>query len=182
MRVTFKHREETAGITGSNKNHFVDCAVEFGEEEKAIIAARDLKDTNFTVPSGSPLPTQSAFLASGILNSIGRFGVMFGILFGIISSFTNSTGLSAVASLLFFGGGLLWIGAAIAGRSQNKAIDNPEQTITLGKLLAHGQFTCLAANPAYAKSLEADIKEHLTNVKAILKDSAELQKESTFEL
>jgi hypothetical protein len=37
MRVTIEHREESAGILGSTKHHFVDCSVEFSEEEKAII-------------------------------------------------------------------------------------------------------------------------------------------------
>ena len=182
MRVTIKHREESAGITGSTKHHFVDCSVEFGEEEKAIIKARDLKNTNFTVPSASPLPTTSAYWGSGILNSLGRFGVIFGIPFAIITSFTKTPGLNALADFMVFGGAILWVGAAVAGRSQNKAIENRDQVISLGDLLAHGRFTCHAANPAYAKRIEDDIKENLTNVKAVLKESAELQTESTFEL
>lgn len=182
MRVTIKHREESAGITGSTKHHFVDCAVEFGEEEKAIITARDLKNTNFTVPSASPLPTTSAYWSSGILNTLGRLGVIVGIPFAIITAFTKTPGLSALANFMVFGGAILWIGAAIAGRSQNKAIENRDQVIRVGDLLSQGRFTCHAANPAYAKRIEDDIKENLTNVKVIFKESAELQKESTFEL
>lgn len=182
MRVTIKHREDSAGITGSTKHHFVDCLVEFGEEEKAIIKARDLKNTNFTVPAASPLPTQSAFWGSAILNTLGRIGVVVGLPFCLITAFTKTPGLSALANFMFFGGGILWIASAIAGRSQNKAIENRDQVIRLGDLLAQGRFTCHAANPAYAKRIEDDIKEHLTNVKAVLKESAELQKESTFEL
>jgi hypothetical protein len=182
MRVTIKHREESAGIRGSTKHHFVDCDVVFGEEEKAIIKARDLKNTNFTVPAASPLPSRSAFWGLEILNILGRIGVIGGLPFCLITAFTKSPALSALANFIFFGGAILWIGAAIAGRSQNKAIENRDQFITLADLLAQGRFTCHAANPAYAKRIEDDIKENLTNVKVVLKESAELQTESTFEL
>lgn len=182
MRVSIKHREESAGIIGSTKQHFVDCAVEFGEEEKAIIKARDLRNTNFTVPSASPLPTVSAYRGSAIFNVVGRLCFIFGIPFAMITAFTKTPNLSALANFMVFGGAALWIGAAIAGRSQNKAIENRDQVIRVGDLLSHGQFTCHAANPAYAKRIEDDIKNNLTNLKGIFKESAELKKESTFEL
>ena len=182
MRVTIEHREESAGLTGSTKHHYVDCTVEFTEEEKAIIKARDLKNTNFTVPSASPLPTQSAFWSSAILNALGRIGVFVGLPFCLITAFTKTPGLSALANFMFFGGAILWIGAAIAGRSQNKAIENRDQVIRIGDLLSQGRFTCHAANPAYAKAIEEEIKSNLTSMKQLIQESAELKQKTSFEL
>jgi len=181
MRVTINHREESAGLTGGTKHHFVDCNIEFSEEEKAIIRGRDLKDTNFTVPSAAPLPSQAAYVGSGLLNSLGRLGVVGGFILGIISAFTGGA-LGTIAGMMMFFGAILWAWAAFSSRSQNKAIENRDQVIRLGDLLSHGSFTCHAANPAYAKSIEDEIKENLASVKQIIRDSAELQKTSTFEL
>ena len=182
MRVTINHREESAGLTGGTKHHFVDCSVEFSEEEKAIIKARDLKNTNFIVPSAAPLPTQAAYMGSGIFNSLGRLGVFGGFILGIISALTPHSPLGSIAGMMMFFGAILWAWAAFTGRRQNKAIENPDQVIRLGDLLSRGSFTCHAANPACAKSIEDDIKENLASVKQIIRDSAELQTTSTFEL
>lgn len=182
MRVTIEHREESSGLTGSAKQHYVDCMVEFSEEEKAIIKARDLKNTNFTVPSASPLPTQSAYWGSAILNTLGRIGVFVGLPFCLITAFTKTPGLSALANFMFFGGAILWFGAALAGRRQNRTIENREQVIRVGGLLSQGRFTCHAANPAYAKTIEEEIKSNLSMVKQLIQESAELKVKQTFEL
>ena len=37
MRVTIEHRESVSGIRAAHKDCYIDCQVEFSEEEKAII-------------------------------------------------------------------------------------------------------------------------------------------------
>ena len=63
MRVTIEHRETTTGMTGNHKDCYIDCQVEFSEEEKAIIKARDLYRQGFTVRTSTPLPTKRALSA-----------------------------------------------------------------------------------------------------------------------
>lgn len=60
MRVTIEHRETTTGITGNHKDCYIDCRVQFSEEEKAIIKARDLYRQGITVRTSTPLPTKGA--------------------------------------------------------------------------------------------------------------------------
>ena len=63
MRVTIEHREQTAGVIGSKKDCYVDCTVEFSEEERAIIKERDLYREGFTVRTSTPVPSSTAFFA-----------------------------------------------------------------------------------------------------------------------
>src|SRR5438132_2151850 len=48
MRVTIEHREHAAGVTGMTRNHYVDCTVEFSEEEKPIVGQRGLSKESIT--------------------------------------------------------------------------------------------------------------------------------------
>lgn len=181
MRVTIEHREESAGLTGSTKHHFVDCAVQFGEEEKAIINSRDLRGTNFTVNAANPLPSNTEFLGTGALNMLGRIGVIVGIPFGFISPFIGGSA-GTIAGLMVFFGACAWIYSAFVIRKQDKTIEQREQTVTIGDLLKHGRFSVHAASPAHAQVLEDDIKQHLSDVKNVIKNSAELKQSQTFEL
>ena len=51
MRVTIEHREQASGVTGKHKDCYVDCKVEFNEEERAIVKARDLWTEGFSGPN-----------------------------------------------------------------------------------------------------------------------------------
>lgn len=57
MRVTIEHREATTGVLNSHKQSFVDCTVNFSEEERAIVKERDLYGQGFSVRTSTPLPT-----------------------------------------------------------------------------------------------------------------------------
>ena len=48
MRITFNHREETAGLTGNDHHYFLDCEVLFSEEEKAIVQTRGLANPSYS--------------------------------------------------------------------------------------------------------------------------------------
>src|SRR5437899_11055978 len=84
MRVTIEHREATTGIVRNHKDCYVDCKVEFSEEERAIIKARDLYGEGFTVRTSTPLPTKTAFFGTNIMRVIGRFMMIGGFFYGMI--------------------------------------------------------------------------------------------------
>jgi hypothetical protein len=59
MRVVIDHRQQVTGL-GSKISQFVECIVQFSEEEKAIIRARGLGDHIIVVDPPSPRrPTAS---------------------------------------------------------------------------------------------------------------------------
>ncbi len=181
MRVTIEHREESAGPSGSTKNHFVDCTVEFSEEEKAIIKARDLYNHNFRVGPATPISSQAAFVGAGLLNSLGRLGVLSGVVLGILSAFIRGES-GTIAGWLLFIGAALWIYAATVMRRQDKRVSEPDQIIKLRNLLDRRRFTVYASSPAQAQTIEEEIRNALTYTKQLLTASAELKAKQTFEL
>ena len=67
-------------------------------------------------------------------------------------------------------------------RKEDKRIETDEQRITVKQLLNKPAFTVHAWNPAAAKGIEQDIREHLTSLKYIIQNSAQIQAKQTFEL
>jgi len=173
MRVTIEHREETAGVIGSKKDCYVDCKVEFSEEERAIIQERDLYRESFTVRTSTPLPTKTAFFSTNIMRFVGRLLIIGGAIAGIAG--TNW-------GFLFFIGVGLEIYGWVRTRREDKRFDTDEQTITVKQLLGNPKFTVHAWNAGYAKGIEEEIRQHLVGLKALIKDSAQLQAKQTFEL
>lgn len=181
MRVTIEHREESAGLTGSTKHHYVDSTVEFSEEEKAIIKARDLYNHNFTVGPATPISSEAAFIGSGALNSLGRLGVIGGFVLGLLSPAIGGAS-GTIAGWCIFLGAIAWIYAAVTMRRQDKRISNPDQVIKLRDLLNSGRFTVYAASPARAQDIDEEIRGALTYAKQLITASAELKAKQTFEL
>lgn len=175
MRVTIEHRETTTGIAGSHKDCYIDCQVDFSEEEKAIIKHRDLYHQGITVRTSTPLPTKGALFGAGLMRPVGVIMMVVGAVWGIAGG-GNPTGL------LFFGG----LGLAIYGwlhtRKQDQRLESSEQNITIKQLLARPSFTVHAWNPASAKGVEQDIRDELVSIKNLIADSAEVRAKQTFEL
>jgi hypothetical protein len=180
MRVTVEHREETTGVIGSKKDCYVDCKVEFSEEERAIIKERDLYREAFTVRTSTPVPTEAAYFGVAAMRTIGRFMIMGGAAYSIYE------GLAHVPTN--YGGPIFFIGIGleiygwVRGRKQDKRIESSEQRITIKQLLSNPAFTVHAWNAGYAKGIEEEIRQHLVGLKGLIKDSAQLQAKQTFEL
>ena len=180
MRVTIEHREETKGLTGSRKDCYVDCRVEFSEEERAIVRARDLYRDGFTIRTSTPIPTKSSFLSTIIMRLAGPLMIVGGIIYSIVESVghsnTNMGGPIAVFGVIIF------IVGWVRGRREDKRFENNEQTITIKQLLNHPTFTVHAWNPGLAKGFEDEIRDHLASLKNLISSSAQLQAKQTFEL
>jgi hypothetical protein len=172
MRVTIEHREETAGATGSKRNYFVDCTVQFSEEERAIIQARGLYDHHIVVDSALPPRSGAHFVGAGFLRG---FAPITGIAGFVIMFFSEGLG----AFLIF-----LAIGMFVAGFFMDRRDVGPgePQQITMRRLLNNARFSIYAADPASAKVIDADLREKLSNLKSLLTGSAEISAKQTFEL
>jgi hypothetical protein len=173
MRVTIEHREATTGVLNNHKDCYVDCSVNFTEEERAIVKERDLYGEGFNIRTSTPLPTKTAFFSTNIMRVLGRFMMIGGVILGIAG--TNF-------GFLFFVGLGLEIWGWIRTRTEDKRIQEDEQRVTVKQLLNTPTFTVHAWNAGYAKTIENDIREHLVSLKNLIKDSAQIQTKQTFEL
>src|SRR6516162_5854368 len=93
MRVTIDHRQQTTGL-GGTQSQFVDCTVQFSEEERAIIKFRGLTDHLIVLDNPRPPPSYREYMTAGIL-------LAFSPLFAIIGFCTLVYG---VLNLAFSGG------------------------------------------------------------------------------
>jgi hypothetical protein len=180
MRVTIEHREETAGVTGSRRNYFVDCAVTFSEEERAVIKARDLYQHNFVLPAATPIPTKSEFYGYPVLRVVGRLMIVAGFFWGIVTAF--QTNGSSLPGPIFFAGIGIEIFAWLKTRKVDKRLDQSEQRIMLRKLLNDGRFAVYAVDPGAAKIVEEQIRAGLASIKQTIQSSTEISSRQTFEL
>jgi hypothetical protein len=179
MRVTIEHREEAAGLARQMRNYFVDCAIEFSEEEKAIIKARKLYDHVVTSGFFSPPPTPLSENAPEWLRAVvAPIAAMIGVIVGIQSAFTHAgEGLSFF--LLLLGGGT-WVYGFLAMRKQDAAAKR--QTITIRTIIDGSGFSIYAPSPADAKVIDEDLRDKLVAVKSFVAGSAEIAPKQTFEL
>lgn len=174
MRVTLEHREETSGITGNQKDTYIDCTVLFSEEEKAIVRQRNLYDQSFQIDAATKLDSSASFVGSGVLRVVGILMVIAGVIAGIAGS--------SLGGLLFFVGAGIGIWGWLRGRKQDKRVANPQQDISIKTLLNNPKFTVHAGTPAFAKVVDDEIQQGLKRFKLLISQSAELKEKQTFEL
>ena len=173
--MTIEHREQASGALAKRKDCYVDCRVEFSEEEKAIVKTRDLYGDGFTIRTSTPLPRGGSMLATGLMRSVGPLMMVVGVVWGIAGGGTPT-------GFLFFGGLGLAIYGWLRGRREDTRLETNEQQITIKRLLSNPDFTVHAWNPAAAKGIEQDIRENLVALKNLIQNSAQLQTKQTFEL
>ncbi len=181
MRVTIEHREATSGVLGKHIKSYVDCTVQFSEEERAIIEARDLYREGFVVRTSTPLPSQVSTLGTGLMRGFGPLMIVGGLLYGMFVEGLAHVNTNFGAPILFLGIGLTVFGF-FRSRKEDKRFETDEQEITVKKLLNAPTFTVHAWNPAAAKGIEDDIRENLVSLKNVIKNSAQIQAKQTFEL
>jgi hypothetical protein len=175
MRVTIEHREATSGVLSNHKDCYVDCTVNFSEEERAIIKERDLYREGFIVRTSTPVPSGSSMLGTGLMRFVGPFMIIGGFIWGLAGG-GNAAGL-----ILFAGIGFVIYGW-LRSRREDKRLESNEQEITIKQLLNKPTFTVHAWNPAAAKGIEDDIRENLASLKSVIQNSAQIQAKQTFEL
>lgn len=175
MRVTIEHREVATGVLGNHKDSYIDCTVNFSEEERAIIKERDLYGQGFSVRTSTPLPPKTSMLGTGLMRIAGPVMMIGGVVWGLAGGGTPT-------GLLFFAGLGFTIYGWLRSRREDKRFETSEQEITLKQLLNHPTFTVHGWNPASAKGLEETIRDNLVGLKNLIQNSAQLQAKQTFEL
>ena len=181
MRVTIEHREATSGVLGTHKQSYVDCTVQFSEEERAIVQARDLYREGFFVRTSTPLPSSGSTLGTGLMRGFGPLLIVAGLLYGMIVEGLAHAQTNFGAPALFLGIGLTVFGF-FRSRKEDKRFETDEQHITVKQLLDKPTFTVHAWNPAAAKGIDEDIRQNLAGLKSLIQNSAQIQAKQTFEL
>jgi hypothetical protein len=171
MHVSINHREETAGLSGKHRNYFVDCTVQFSEEERATIEARALHQHSFEVGGAQPPRARSHYIGAGFLRGLAPIVGIVGI---VLAFFSAIGGLLIVAA----------IGMFIAGfvMDRRPAGEAKPQHLTLGRLLNNPRITIYAYDPAEAARVDDELRETLAAIKDRLIVNAEVRAKQTFEL
>lgn len=181
MRVTIEHREATSGVLGKHKESYVDCTVNFSEEERAIIKERDLYRESFIVRTSTPLPSTGSVVGTGLMRGLGPLMIVGGLVYGMFVEGLAHVNTNFGAPILFAGIGLTVFGF-LRSRKEDKRFETSEQEITIKQLLNKPSFTVHAWNPAAAKGIEEDIRQNLVALKGLIQNSAQIQAKQTFEL
>jgi hypothetical protein len=178
MRVTISHREEGTGVTGKWHNYFVDCIVEFSEEERAIIRARSLYDqiviSGFLAPPPPPLSRNAPFW----LRSIAPATALMGLIIFIQALFTKVG--SDLSILILLISGAFWLYGFLGHWRQQKSLE--EQRVLVRHFLDRRRLSIYASSPAHAKQIEYDLREKLVELKALIAGSADISTPKTFQI
>jgi hypothetical protein len=190
MRVVIEHRQVVTGL-GGKISQFVDCTVQFSEEEKAIIKKRGLGDHIIVLDPPTPPPAYREYMTAGILQgfaplfAIIGFGLigysLFLVLQAIGTGRSMTGGVPGLGILLLFGSPIGWAVGFLMDRSMDIRFTHPKQHISVRSMLA-GPFTVFSPDPAYSDLVVDQIKERLTYLKLVISGSARPRQRQTYEL
>jgi hypothetical protein len=179
MRVTIDHRQQTTGL-GSSQSQFVECLVQFSEEEKAIIRVRGLSDHIVVLDPPSPPPTYREYMTAGVLRGFSPLAGVIGFGLLLSSIFTGGQN-AALGGLLFFGSPIAWAVGFLMDRSMDIRFTHPKQHVSIRAMLV-GPFTVYSPDPSYSDLVVEQIRERLALLKQIISGSAEMRQKQTYEL
>jgi hypothetical protein len=175
MRVTIEHREETSGALRNKRDYFVDCAIDFSDEERAIIKARGLHD--HAIPTGL-LAAPSYSMAPAMLRAIAPLTALVG--FAIWMIWLNTESVRTLGVMMVIGAGAAWLYGLRYHRRKERELST--DNVSVRDIIDKRKFSIWAASPAQAKAADAELRDHLANLKALIMESAEVGGQETFEL
>ena len=181
MRVTIKTREED-GLLPTKKLYFVDTTVLFSEEEKAIIQARGLGQHYFTVDPETPPPSNSQRNLATVLKVLAPLVFLGGCVGGLgMTVAGNGRGGDGLTGFAVFAAITMYL-AGIALKRHVRIAGEPQQTVTLQRLLGNPSFSIYALDNARAKVVGDELRETLARVKDGLLVNRDIEQPDTFEL
>jgi hypothetical protein len=179
MQVTLRHRQAAPG------SFFVDCEVQFSEEEKSIIQHRGLGKHTIEVPSG--IPHGSGVHPDAFIARMAVYPLTFCLIVGVVLLLIGIAEHQALPWAVFWLA--IWIGGALYFRfaHQRHAASQKDQIIPLQRLLSNSVFTIAATDINEARYREDKVREVLKDMKQFLVGNAvvgnvALKEVETFEL
>jgi hypothetical protein len=175
MQVTIRQRQ------AGGARFFVDCEVQFSEEEKAIIYKRGLGKHAFQVPTGIPRGSglnPESFVSRTLLPGIGVFCFLTSLLLFVIGIAAHEALFWAVFWLILAGGMLVFLIWADRRRRGSEQ----DQIIRIQQLLSNPVFTVFASDINQARDNESRIRLVLLEMKNFIMGNAQLKEVETFQL
>jgi hypothetical protein len=133
-------------------------------------------DQFISVPSDTPPPTRGSDTLAFLMRLAGIILIPVGLVVSMISS---SSGL---AFLMIVGGIALFVIGKIKDVKANKREANPEQRLTLRRLLSNPDFVVYANTVGEAKGVEASVRESLSSAAQALRESGTVPDQASYEL
>lgn len=180
MRVTIKTREE-GGLNPRKKSYYVDCTVLFSEEEKAIIQSRGLGQHYIAVGAEVAPPAPSSQTLSTLLRALSPFVFLTGCVAGAGMEMAGNRAGDSVFAFTFFAALAMYFGG-VALKRHIRIAAQPQQHITMQRLLLNPSFSVYAFDNATAKTIDVEVREALTRLKDGLLANARIAQPETFEI
>ncbi len=180
MRVTIEHREERGGLVGDGRSYYVDCTVQFSEEEKAIIRARGMQTHFIFVDPPTRPPDLFEYMTAGVLMICGPLVTVIGMALIFGSIFMGLRSLQ-FGIFLFVAAPCLWSIGYLMDRRINFLLKKSKDRIAV-RTLQTSKFSVYSPDPAYSEVVEHDIREQLTNLKQRIMGSAEIKEKQSYTL
>lgn len=181
MQITIKHRQED-GLLPSKKRHYLDCTILFSEEEKAIIRERGLGAHYLAVDPEVPAPGAASGTVATLLKASAPLVFLGGCVAGIgMSVAGNGRGGDAIGGFTVFAALAMFLGG-IALKRHVRIAEQPEQLVTLSRLLNNPTFSIYAFDNARAKTVDTELRASLARLKEGLFVNRDLIVPETFEL
>lgn len=167
MRVTIEHREGERALLRNERAYFLDCSIDFSEEEKAVIARRGLGDHYIAMPPGyfAVLDQAEQRRVYGLKLAIASGLALFSL---FMAPATNGHPIPAFG---FFGAGGYAV-FCLFRYLKPKALQHEQ--LTLDALIKHRSFTVQTVNPTRSKEIEEKILAAIENMKQFLEDSTDV--------
>jgi len=175
MKLTVAYREQSTGTLSRVKHHFVAFHVDFSAEERAVIQERGMDNQFISVPSDTPPPTRGGDFLAMMMRIIAILAFLIGIALSI-------PGNSNLAAFLVVGGIILFVVGKMKDKAAYKREANPEQKLTLKRMLLNPDFVVFAETLGEAKSAEAEVKETLALTAQALRENTVRPEQASYEL
>jgi hypothetical protein len=185
MQLTTDYRESWVGAGTGVKELYLVCTVQFTNEERAVVQARGIYDTWIEVPPAEKPRSMASTMGTGCLVIAGALIGGFGLVGSLLSLTTHEPGY-VLLRLAFFsiaGGGIaLFVYGKLRDHRDKQYSENPNQKLTIRKLLTQPTFTVHAYTPVQAQEFEEHVRQSLTYLADTIRASAVAGEKNTYEL
>lgn len=184
MQLKTEYREEAVGILKGTKHHYLVCHVDFSEQERAIAQERGVYDLFVTVPAGTPPPTRAGDFKSMLMRWAGIILAPLGLLFTCDQYLApaHMEGAGATPALMLVAGVALVAIGKWRDIQATRREANPDQTLTVRRLLTNPDFAVHAYSLAEARSFEEVVRNELGSLAQAIRANAAVPERNTYEL
>jgi hypothetical protein len=182
MKLTADYREQAVGTLKGSKEYYLVGTVEFTNEERTVAQERGLYDIYVDAPAATAPPTRAGDFLSWIMYVGGVILTPIGLLYSCVGSLAGSNSAGPLGFLLFFVGLALVVVGKLRDRAATKRYENPDQKLSLRRLMDNPHFECHAFTLDEARGFEQEVREALSYLAKRLRDNIVVPEKTSYEL